>query len=246
MIKHTLGTSKLELRKSLLAIVLSLVIVFSFVAVIQLEKNSFLSNSAISPLTSNLGWNHFGFLSYSSLTHYAQTFSGGQIVLEDIVKESPDSFINNSTTRTAVYDFIVANPGIQFRGICSGLSIAIGTAEFHLGVLKRAGLISFLRDGKYKRFFASKKFSIKEMKLISLLRHETVREILKTLEAEKTVSHSKLASNLSITSQGLTWQMNRLREEKVIQEYSDGIKVIYSLSEVYVQALPHLLCVIEQ
>jgi hypothetical protein len=44
-----------------------------------------------------------------------------------------------------VYNFAVANPGIQFRGICNGLGIAIGTAEFHLGVLKKAELISFVR-----------------------------------------------------------------------------------------------------
>ena len=207
----------MELRKPLLAIVLSMIIVFSLIALIQLEKSSFLS---INPAFSN------------------------QPAFEDLVRTAQSSLINNST-RTEVYDFIVGNPGIQFRGICTGLCIAVGTAEFHLGVLKKAGLISFVRDGKYKRFFAAKKFSVKEMKLISLLRHETLREILKIIVAEKTVSHSRLASNLSITSQGLTWQMNRLREERVIQEYSDGIKVAYSLTEVYVQALPQLLGEIE-
>jgi predicted transcriptional regulator len=137
------------------------------------------------------------------------------------------------------------NPGIQFRGICTGLGIAIGTAEFHLGVLKKAGLISFVRDGKYKRFFAAKKFLAKEIKLISLLRHETTREILKTIAAERTVSHSKLASNLSITSQGLTWQMNRLREQGIIQGNCTATKVTYSLNEVYVQTLPELLFITE-
>jgi predicted transcriptional regulator len=174
------------------------------------------------------------------------TFYGVQIVLEDTIKESPDSFINNSTTRVEVYDFINANPGIQFRGICTGLSIAIGTAEFHLGVLKKAGLISFVRDGKYKRFFASKKFSMKEMKLISLLRHETIREIIKKIASEKIVSHQRLASHLCITSQGLTWQINRLREEGIVEENRNGIRVAYSLNEVYVQLLPELICTIEQ
>jgi len=206
----------LTLQKASLALFLSFVIVLSFAASIQLEKNN-------------------------SLTHYATTFSGYQIVLEDIVKESSVSLINNSTTRIEVYDFIVANPGVQFRGICSGLSIAIGTAEFHLGVLKKAGLISFLRDGKYKRFFASKKFSMKEMKLISLLRHETIREIIKKLDSEKIVPHKKLASHLCITSQGLTWQINRLRKEGIVEQNNDGIKVSYSLNKVYIQVLPELL-----
>jgi predicted transcriptional regulator len=133
-----------------------------------------------------------------------------------------------------VYNFAVANPGIQFRGICNGLGIAIGTAEFHLGVLKKAELISFVRDGKYKRFFATKKFSTKEMKLISLLWHQTTREILKTLAGQKTVSHGKLASDLYITSQGLTRQMNRLREEGIVHGNFISTKITYSLNEGYV------------
>jgi predicted transcriptional regulator len=161
-----------------------------------------------------------------------------------VASEAQFPLINNST-RAEVYEFIVANPGIQFRGICTGLGIAIGTAEFHLGVLKKAGLISFFRDGKYKRFFVSKMFSVKEMKLISLLRHETTKQILKTITARKTVSHSKLASDLSISSQALTWQMNRLREEGIVQEDCTATRVIYSLNEAYVQSLPILLCTIE-
>jgi predicted transcriptional regulator len=196
-------------------------------------------------LASNfVSWNHFGSLTYPAPTYCIPVFYN-QIGLQDVVKESP-IFLSSNSTRTEVYNFVVANPGIQFRAICTGLSIAIGTAEFHLGILKKAGLISFVRDGKYKRFFASKKFSQKEMKLLSLLRHETIRKILKTLSDEKTVSHNKLASNLLITSQGLTWQMNRLREEGVIQECCYRIKVTYSLKEEYVQLLPELICVIEK
>lgn len=201
------------------------VLVFSFVAVIQMQKNNVLTNNMTNPLV---------------------TFLGSQITYREITKESPVSAISNSTTRIAVYDFIDANPGVQFRGICAGLSIAIGTAEFHLGVLKKAGLISFIRDGKYKRFFASKKFSMKEMRLISLLRHETIKEIIMKIIAEKAVPRSKLVSYLCITSQGLTWQINRLRDEGIIKETSNGVRITYSLKETYVQVLPELLYMIEQ
>jgi hypothetical protein len=94
------------LQKSSLALLLSFVIIFSFVAVIQMEKNNVLANNAISSLT--------------------ELFEN-QIAYQDIVKESPVSAINNSITRLAIYDFISVNPGVQFRGICVGLSIAIGT-----------------------------------------------------------------------------------------------------------------------
>ena len=221
----------MNLQKISLALILSFVIVVSLVAIIQLEKNNSLSLSPNAPFNSNLaGQGNFE-------TTFAATTNS--MLCQGALEES-------NSTRAEVYNFIDANPGIQFRGICAGLDIAIGTAEFHLGVLKKAGLISFLRDGKYKRFFVTKKFLLREMKLISLLRHETLRKILERITNETTVSHHELASQLSITSQGLTWQMNRLREEGIVKENKDGIKVTYSLNEVYLQILPELLCIIEQ
>jgi len=213
------------------------VIACSLIALIQLEKNSSLNISQSLTTASNLSSN-------SGFTLWTLPAFSNQPTFEGVVKVVQPSLLTNST-RTEVYEFIVANPGIQFRGICTGLGIAIGTTEFHLGVLKKAGLISFVRDGKYKRFFATKRFSAKEIKLISLLRHKTTREILEIIAAEKTVSHCKLASDLSISSQGLTWQMNRLREEGVIQETREGIRVHYTLNAGDIQALPELLCLIK-
>lgn len=207
--------------KRSIALVLSIIIVFSLIAFIQLEKNNFSSFNLTTPITS-------------------VTSPNQPVLISDLAKVAQPSIVSNST-RAEIYDFIVANPGIQFRGICTGLGIAIGTAEFHLGVLKKAGLISFVRDGKFKRFFATKKFSSFERKIISLLRHKTTREILKRIITEKTVSHSNLASSLSISSQGLTWQMNRLREQGIIQENFTSTRVTYSLNEVYLQTLPALL-----
>jgi hypothetical protein len=39
--------------------------------------------------------------------------------------------------------------------------------------------------------------------------------------------------------------MNRLREEGVIQETFEGIRVKYSLNERDIEALPELLCLIK-
>jgi DNA-binding transcriptional ArsR family regulator len=225
----------LKTWRPLLALVMSLVIVFSLVASVQFAKNDSLNFSQMAPSPSDLS-SHFRLLMVPAFS--------SQPFFEDTLKEPQPSLMSNST-RAQVYDFIVANPGVHFRGICTGLSIAIGAAEFHLGVLRKAGLISFVKDGKYKRFFASKTFSTRDMKLISLLRHETVREILKKLSSEKTISHSALASCLSMTSQGLTWQMNRLKEEGVIEEKIEGIKVTYSINQTILQNLPELILICE-
>jgi predicted transcriptional regulator len=181
----------LKLSRTLIGFFLILLITVSFAALI------FRRNAAFAALTPG--------------SAFLTTFN-----LDTNVAERPTAVFNNST-RAEIYNFIKANPGVQFRGICMQLGISIGVAEFHLGILKKAGLISFFRDGKYNRFFENKKFSQKKMELISMLRHETARKIIKNMLDEKQVSHGELSYQLSITSQGVTWQMNQLKKEGIIQ-----------------------------
>jgi predicted transcriptional regulator len=242
--QYQIRKAKLNLKKKSVALALILIITLSSIALLHLEKRyraKFDLHSLVSQ-NSDFGC-QFNSLNSAKILH-CTTISLSQSIFGDNIKKIEISTINNST-RAEVFNFIVSNPGTQFRGICAGLGIAIGSAEFHLGVLKKAGLISYIRDGKYKRFFASKSFSRKEMQLISLLRHKTIREILKKLTMEKNISHCKLASFLSITSQGLSWQMNRLREEGIIQQKPNGIRIIYAVSEPYVSMLPQLISLTE-
>ena len=146
-----------------------------------------------------------------------------------------------NSTRADIYTYIKDNPGVQFRGICSSLGISVGLAQYHLGVLVKSGLVSFIRDGRYKRFFASKNFSRKEMLMISLLRHKTARKILETLLNKKRLSHGELAGEVAITSQALTWQMHALEKTKLVQQTDEGMKTVYWLDETALSMLKQCL-----
>jgi predicted transcriptional regulator len=61
------------------------------------------------------------------------------------------------------------------------------------------------------------------------MRHQTVKKILQALLDKKRVSHSEIASQLSVTSQALTWQMKHLKETKLILCENEGTKTLYSL-----------------
>ena len=152
----------------------------------------------------------------------------------------------NNGTRTQIYNYIEGNPGVQFRGICAALSLPVGLAQYHLGVLIKSGLVSFIRDGKYKRFFLSKKFSRKEMLTISLLQHKTAKRIFETMLHKKQLSHSELAGEVSITSQALTWQMKRLGKTSFIMQANEGLRTIYSLDEKSAPLLIHYLTLLEE
>jgi predicted transcriptional regulator len=115
-----------------------------------------------------------------------------------------------------------------------------------LGVLVKAGLVSFIRDGRYKRYFLSKKFSKKEMLTISLLRHKTARRILEVLLNRKHMSHGELACEVSITSQALTWQMKRLGKTEFVLQANEGLRTIYSLDENSAPLLIQYLTLVEE
>jgi predicted transcriptional regulator len=136
-----------------------------------------------------------------------------------------------NATRNSLFSYIDANPGMQFRAICSALCLPIGLAEYHLGVLVRAGLVSFVRDGRYKRFFVSGKFTKRQMQVIALLRHSTVRRIVETLMVKRQLSHCRLAGEVAISSQALTWHMKAIQDDNFVVQTDDGLKTMYSLDE---------------
>jgi len=137
----------------------------------------------------------------------------------------------NQTTRMDIYSFIKENPGIHFRALSNYLSLPIGVLQYHLGLLLNGGLLSTYRDGRYKRYFESKRFSETEMKVISVLRNGTSGKILAALLKKPQTTHKDLATQLNISSQALSWQMNRLEEMGFIRRNVDGLNVKYSLDE---------------
>jgi predicted transcriptional regulator len=124
------------------------------------------------------------------------------------------------------------------------LGLPVGLAQYHLGILIKAGLVSFIRDDRYKRFFPPKKFSHKEMLTISILWHQTARRILKALLREKQLAHRELACEVSITSQGLTWQMKRLGKTDFIMQTKKGLRTIYSIDESSAPLLVQYLTIV--
>jgi predicted transcriptional regulator len=150
--------------------------------------------------------------------------------LSTATSQPTQTYLNN-TTRSEIFNYIGENPGAGFRTIAAALCLPLGLAEYHLGVLVKSGLVSYVRDGRYKRFFVAKRYSKGEMQTISLLRHRTTKRIIEALLHKKMLSHSRLADEVEITSQALTWQMKTLRGTRFVLEVNDGLKTIYSLNE---------------
>ena len=134
-------------------------------------------------------------------------------------------------TRLEIYNFVKSNPGVHFRGICTSLGLSVGVVQYHLSVLERAGFITGYTDGQNKRYFEHSAFTRADMKLISLMRHETIAKILTTLSQNSSTLHRDIARSIGVSSQALTWQMNQLKKTGLINAEKKGINVKYSLND---------------
>ena len=231
------------LKRAVFAFVLASIIVVSFAALMYQQKSFAFT---LSPAAPHLFQVHSGLPSLHAVTTdpYCMLAFPATALTADSSANSQTPL--NNGTRTQIYNYIEANAGVQFRGLCAALSLPVGLAQYHLGVLIKSGLVSFIRDGRYKRFFASKKFSRKDMLTISLLRHNTAKRILEALLRKKQLSHGELACEVSITSQALTWQMKRLGKTEFITQTSDGLRSIYSLDEKSAPLLIQYLTLVEE
>ena len=230
------------LKRAIIAFVLASIVLVSFAALMQQQKSFTFS---ITPTVPRLVQVYSEIPSLRAVTTDPYCLLAFPITFSANVTANSQAPFNNGT-RTQIYNYIEGNPGVQFRGICAALSLPVGLAQYHLGVLVKSGLVSFVRDGRYKRFFLSKKFSRKEMLTISLLRHETAKRILEALLNKKQLAHGELACEVSITSQALTWQMKRLGKTEFIMQANEGLRTIYSIDEASSPLLMQSLTLVKE
>ncbi len=203
--------SKLKRIEALSISLAALIIALSFFAAV------YSSNKALpSPTDSNI--------------HDTKAFLFPASLIVEVNFNEKSKLLNQST-RMSIYDFVKINPGTHFRNLCDYLGLPIGVVQYHLGLLTRAGLLSVRRDGRYRRYFENKRFAEVEMKVISILRHETAGKILAILMEKRAVFHKDLATQLKISSQALTWQINHLKKTGLIKSLTDGMRVKYFLNE---------------
>ena len=150
----------------------------------------------------------------------------------------------NSSTRLAIFNYVTNKPGVHFRGICSGLGLPVGVAQYHLALLTKAGLLASYRDRRYKRYIKAGIYSQEEVEVISAMRCGTAREILRALLEAQPTPHCELASTVKVTSQALTWQMKHLKASGFIEAETDGRNVAYTINGDYLPTVAKMLSII--
>lgn len=102
------------------------------------------------------------------------------------------------------------------------MKISMGSTQYNLNILEKAGKITSARKGMYKYYFPIGIFHNNEKNLLQILNQETSREILMFIIERKNPTHSDIVEKIDISSPAITWHISRLADYKVINVVRDG------------------------
>jgi len=169
------------------------------------------------------------------------TFTSGLAQLWDFTSRPGDSA--NLTNREVILSYITANPGVYLRELTEDLGLCMGVVQYHVWALTRDGQVEDCRSGRFRRFFRARAYQEMERMVMSLLKQGTTGRILVLLAERQPLAHTKLAWILGISSQGLSWQMARLRRYGIIEAstFQGTMAREYRLTDGAFRALNHAL-----
>jgi predicted transcriptional regulator len=127
-----------------------------------------------------------------------------------------------ANTADQILQFIQENPSCHLRKIKMELDLAMGTIQYHLDKLEKAGMITSQRQGLHKYYFVVGAFEENEKQLLEILSNETAREILMFIVEQKFPSQTEISKHIGISSASVSWQIKRLQDYRIVEEIKEG------------------------
>ena len=138
--------------------------------------------------------------------------------------------------RKHIYEFISQNPGEHLASITKEFSMSSSSARHHLYVLEVSDKIVSHKPGKYKHYYVNQNgFSSftngQEYKaVISALKNDTSRNIVKILAQGDEMNQQVLSQHLGIHASTVNWHAKRLMAANIMIKTRKGKDIIYSLN----------------
>jgi len=118
--------------------------------------------------------------------------------------------------------YIQANPGSHLREIKRSLDMAMGTVQYHLGLLEKQGKIISERQNFRKSYFPVGLFAKNQRILLKIIKQDTAREILLFIVEQKNPTQQEIVNKIQISAASVTWHLDRLKKIDIINELRDG------------------------
>lgn len=131
--------------------------------------------------------------------------------------------------RKIVYNFISRNPGLSLKELSKELDVPASIINIHLIILKKIGIINERTEGRYIRFFVTKKINEEDKKNISLLKQDIPFRIVMFLLLYPNSSESKICKYLRRSPSTVSYQLDKLIEKDIIEFYPNGHEINYRI-----------------
>jgi len=133
-------------------------------------------------------------------------------------------------TRQKILEVIYTHPGIHFRELERKTNLATGQLEYHLDRLRKAGLITSEKDGRYTRFYPVVEGEEEEVqRILKHLYRSKVREIILYILENGTATAEELRSITGMSPSALSWHMKRLLDDGIVKKKTLARKAVYTL-----------------
>ncbi len=138
--------------------------------------------------------------------------------------------------RKHIYNFILENPGEHLASITKEFDMSSSSARHHLYVLETSDKIVSHKPGKHKHYYVNQngysRFTngTEYKAVISALRNDTSRGIVKVLEQGSDMNQLMISRALNIHPSTVNWHAKRLMAADIIKKNRRGKDIIYSLN----------------
>lgn len=137
--------------------------------------------------------------------------------------ESPHT--RESDARDAIAGYVAATPGAHFSKIRDDLQLGTGETQYHVKRLVDMNVVESRRDGDYRRFFPTDRFTPFEQTALGYLRRKTPRGMVLTLLRDPNATGRELAETLGVSRPTISNYAAEL-EEAGLLERANGYDLV--------------------
>jgi predicted transcriptional regulator len=130
--------------------------------------------------------------------------------------------------RERLLDLVRASPGIALADAARLAGLRRNTAVYHLSRLEKEGLVSSLRKGRARLYFAPGGLDQRaHADALAALRHPVTLDIAQEVGEKPGLDQQSLCARFGIAPSLAHWHANRLVESGVVTAQRDGRRVRY-------------------
>ena len=134
-------------------------------------------------------------------------------------------------TRKKIYRFILEFPGLSRSSISYKTHIPYSTLKYHLEYMKKREIIIEKKDDKYLRYYIKNTISSNEKRLLSLLRKQTVREIILYIHIFKSASLQEISNFWRKDPRTIAYHIKQISKYIELDKVKVGKEIYYEYKD---------------